>query len=271
MAQAESWLRVALSRFLQRPQCPRLWPHALNRLVATTRAEEFWRAALAAIPPGIRCETSQTGCAIDGSLSRAGPGETRRLLDPRSRSGPTPEQLVPLPSYKSPIPPRRLQLQATAAASLATHDALRAIRSRFHLQSREATPPPTCPQRSKQHNAPHFQLSRWPYATPSAPQVYTGPARFRHHPQPRSAADFRAHSKQPLSPLRRFKSAHVRSRIESPAPPSPTSRPPATQVQFTPPGTDHRRRLADATLCARRSHRRLLRSATSAPSISTRL
>ena len=101
MAQAEVWLRVALNRFANDPNILDLAAQFEQARGNQKRATEFWRAALAAAPPGAKAANLVTGItATPGSSSAAAPGDTKRLLDPRLKSSPTLDQLVPLPSFK---------------------------------------------------------------------------------------------------------------------------------------------------------------------------
>jgi tetratricopeptide (TPR) repeat protein len=105
MAQAEIWLRVALNRFPSDPNVLGLAARFEQARGNNVRAGEFWRAALAAIPPGSAMNSQGTGFDVaTGLSSEPGPGETRRLLDPSLDVHPTAEEIAPLPSYK-PQPP----------------------------------------------------------------------------------------------------------------------------------------------------------------------
>jgi tetratricopeptide (TPR) repeat protein len=132
MAQAEIWLRVALNRFPNDPNILGLAAQFEQARGNNQRASEFWRAALALIPPGSTLQTLGSGLASPPDSWRApGPGESRRLLDPsldpKLDAHPTNEQLAPLPSYKSqtsgppPIattfPPASAQPQISAPSS----------------------------------------------------------------------------------------------------------------------------------------------------------
>ncbi len=98
MAQAEVWLRVALNRFPRDPNILGLAARFEQARGNNKRASEFWRAALAASPSGSNLDS---GLAYPVGSSRApGPGDIKRLLDPRLDAQPSPEQIAPLPSYK---------------------------------------------------------------------------------------------------------------------------------------------------------------------------
>ncbi len=107
LAQTESWLHVALARYADDPQILALAARFEQTRGNSQRAGEFWRAALAAMPPGSNAKrpdayslnsapTSST--SVNPSPAR---GEIRRLLDPRLNSSSSPDQIAPLPSYKS--------------------------------------------------------------------------------------------------------------------------------------------------------------------------
>ncbi len=125
MAQAEVWLRVALSRFSNDPNILGLGARYEQARGNVQRAEEYWRAAVAATPPGASIANLQTGIASTyGANTAPAPGETKRLLNPDLNSQPTPEQVAPLPSFKS---------QSSAQSSIA-------------MPTPSATaPPPTIP------------------------------------------------------------------------------------------------------------------------------
>ncbi len=105
MAQAEIWLRVALNRFPNDPNVLGLAARFEQARGNNVRAGEFWRAALAAIPPGSAMNSQGTGFDVaTGLSSEPGPGETRRLLDPSLDAHPSAEEIAPLPSYKPQTP-----------------------------------------------------------------------------------------------------------------------------------------------------------------------
>jgi len=102
MAQAEGWLRVALAHYPNDPVVLGLAARFEQARGNNERASDFWRAALAAMPPGSSVKSLDYGLGTPGVAARApAPGDTRRLLDPRLDPLPTPQQLAPLPSYKS--------------------------------------------------------------------------------------------------------------------------------------------------------------------------
>ncbi len=105
MAQAEVWLRVALNRFSSDPNILGLAARYEQARGNVERAAEYWRAAVAATPPGASIANLQTGIASAyGANPAPPPGETKRLLNPDLNQPPTPEQLAPLPSFKSQSP-----------------------------------------------------------------------------------------------------------------------------------------------------------------------
>jgi len=110
MAQAEIWLRVALSRFPGDPQILTLAGQFEQARGNSKRAKEFFRAALAAAPQGSTSVSLATGIS-SGSANNPAPtsGQSKRLLDPRLNPQAAPQDLAPLPSFKSAP-------QATAAA-----------------------------------------------------------------------------------------------------------------------------------------------------------
>jgi tetratricopeptide (TPR) repeat protein len=101
-AQSETWLRAALARYPDDPQVLALAARFEQARGNTQRAAEFWRAALAAMPPGSDAKSLGSAPALfTGSNPAPAPGRTKRLLDPHLSSEPTPERLAPLPSYKT--------------------------------------------------------------------------------------------------------------------------------------------------------------------------
>ena len=112
MAQAEAWLRIALGRYPNDPNILGLAARFEQARGNNERASAFWRAAIAAMPPGSSIKSLDYGLVSPpGSYRAPGPGDTRRLLDPRLDPLPTAEKLAPLPSY---------QRQSSAPASAAS-------------------------------------------------------------------------------------------------------------------------------------------------------
>jgi tetratricopeptide (TPR) repeat protein len=100
MAQAETWLRQALARF---PSDPGVLAAAARFELArgnSQRASDFWRASIAAMPPGShvqRLSTEQEYVAGAGLERRTmAPGDLKRLLDPGLQS---PGSTGALPTY----------------------------------------------------------------------------------------------------------------------------------------------------------------------------
>ena len=98
MIQAEAWLRQALAKF----------PHDAGVLAEAARFEQargnaqrsadFWRASLAALPPGSAASRLDAGMGVPGTAGQAAQGDLKQLLDPRNR--PTTGNRVPaLPGY----------------------------------------------------------------------------------------------------------------------------------------------------------------------------
>jgi tetratricopeptide (TPR) repeat protein len=108
MAQAEAWLRIALARYPNDPNILGLAARFEQARGNNERASAFWRAAIAAMPPGSSIRSLDYGLASPpGSYRAPGPGDTRRLLDPRldPHLAPLPgaEKLAPLPSYQPQV------------------------------------------------------------------------------------------------------------------------------------------------------------------------
>ena len=100
LAQAEAWLRQALGRF---PNDPRILGMAGRFEQArgnNQRAADYWRAALAAMPPGSAAEKLDSGPGYPpGSFKAPAPGDLKRLLDPQNDPPQKTDKLPPLPSY----------------------------------------------------------------------------------------------------------------------------------------------------------------------------
>jgi tetratricopeptide (TPR) repeat protein len=100
MPQAETWLRQALARF---PSDPGVLAAAARFELArgnNQRATDFWRASIAAMPPGShvqRLSTEQEFVAgVGGERRTMAPGDLKRLLDPGLQSS---GSTGTLPSY----------------------------------------------------------------------------------------------------------------------------------------------------------------------------
>jgi tetratricopeptide (TPR) repeat protein len=98
MAQAEAWLRQALTRFPSDPQVLGLAARFEQARGNNERAADYWRAALAAMPPDAAVKSLDSGLGYPaGSYAPPAPGDTKRLLDPRHE--PRANGMPPLPAY----------------------------------------------------------------------------------------------------------------------------------------------------------------------------
>ncbi len=99
MAQAEAWLRQAMGKYPQDPQILGLAARFEQARGNNQRAADYWRAALALMPPGSAVKSLDNGLVYPpGSYRAPSAGDTRRLLDPRN--DPLPSDTLPaLPSY----------------------------------------------------------------------------------------------------------------------------------------------------------------------------
>jgi tetratricopeptide (TPR) repeat protein len=98
MAQAETWLRQALSRFPSDPQVLGLAARFEHARGNNERAADYWRAALAVMPPGAAVKSLDSVVGTPGvSYPAPAPGDTKRLLDPRRE--PSENKVPPLPAY----------------------------------------------------------------------------------------------------------------------------------------------------------------------------
>ncbi len=116
MAQAEIWLRAALDRFPADPNVLSLAARFEQARGNKQRAAQFWRAAIAAVPPGSSISNPGDN-ASNPSSPASNHGDIKRLLNPSldpSLNEPTPDQLAPLPSYKSLAPQATLPPLPTA-------------------------------------------------------------------------------------------------------------------------------------------------------------
>jgi len=98
MVQAETWLRQALARFPNDPKVLGLAARFEQARGNNERAADYWRAALATIPPDSAVKSLDSGFGYPaGSFAPSAPGDTKRLLDPRH--DPAANGLPPLPAY----------------------------------------------------------------------------------------------------------------------------------------------------------------------------
>ena len=119
MAQAETWLRAALARYQSDPLILELAARFEQTRGDNARATDFWRAALAALPPGSPLEKLKTGLSLPpGTFVSPQPGDTKRLLNPQIYPLPAPSSsLPPLPSYPQPGPASQAVPASAAPAS----------------------------------------------------------------------------------------------------------------------------------------------------------
>ena len=103
MVQAEAWLRQALARFPNDPKVLGLAARFEQARGNNERAADYWRAALATMPPDSAVKSLDSGLGYPaGTLAPSAPGDTKRLLDPRHE--PMANSLPPLPAYPSASP-----------------------------------------------------------------------------------------------------------------------------------------------------------------------
>ncbi len=201
MAQAEIWLRVALNRFPNDANILSLAAQFEQARGNNQRASEFWRAALAAAPPGSTVKSLDSGLVYPpGSWRTPGPGETKLLLDPRldtPRPGahPTNEELAPLPSYKpqtsapppiSTLPPASRQPQISAPSNNPLPLPFEPSTPAYEPQGQgtaPAAPPLYVPQGAGRNASPTAPV----FVAPSNPRTNSHPARgkrraLRHPP-----------------------------------------------------------------------------------------
>ena len=102
MAQAEAWLRIALGKYPNDPMILGLAARFEQARGNNERAAAFWRAAIAAMPPGSGVKSLDYGLVMPPGTTYHTPssGDTKHLLDPRLDPMPSSDQVAPLPSYK---------------------------------------------------------------------------------------------------------------------------------------------------------------------------
>jgi len=176
MAQAEIWLRAALDRFPSDPNVLSLAARFEQARGNKQRAAQFWRAAIAAAPSGSSI-SNPGGNASYPSGPASNPGDIRRLLNPSldpSLNEPSPDQLAPLPSYKSlsspqaALPPLPSATNATTAFATAPSDNPLPMPFAARDESAEqGTAPPTppvfvSPRDARNTNAPNSQSAALP-------------------------------------------------------------------------------------------------------------
>jgi tetratricopeptide (TPR) repeat protein len=108
MAQAEAWLRIALGKYPNDPIILGLAARFEQARGNNERAAAFWRAAIAAMPPGSSVKSLDYGLVMPPGTTyhTPSPGDTRHLLDPRLDPLPSSDRLAPLPSYKPQTTPQ---------------------------------------------------------------------------------------------------------------------------------------------------------------------
>ncbi|MGD0520657.1 MAG: cellulose synthase subunit BcsC-related outer membrane protein [Terracidiphilus sp.] len=125
MAQAETWLRQALERFPGDPQILGLAARFEQARGNNQRAADFWRAALAAMPPGSDVQSLDNGLVYPpGAYHAPVQGDLKRLLDPRNDPPARTTKEPPLPSYPgtfaphASVPPQNQWLDSPSANPL---------------------------------------------------------------------------------------------------------------------------------------------------------
>jgi len=105
MAQAETWLRIALDRFPSDPAILAVAARFEQARGNNERASDFWRASLAAMPPGSSAHALDNvgiyppqGRGVQRSYA---PGDLKQLLDPANQSAPAAGSQSPLPGYRT--------------------------------------------------------------------------------------------------------------------------------------------------------------------------
>jgi len=141
MAQAETWLRQALARFPNDPQILALAARFEQARGNTARSADFWRASLAAMPPGAAAAKLDSGLVPQGSYAAPRPGDMKRLLDPRNDTSVKVDTLPPLPAYGPNNSVSHTPNAASAAASAPSAAASQAGQTQTRNQIRAPVQP----------------------------------------------------------------------------------------------------------------------------------
>jgi tetratricopeptide (TPR) repeat protein len=186
MAQAEIWLRAALDRFPSDPNVLSLAARFEQARGNKQRAAQFWRAAIAAAPPGSSISNPGDNASNSSGTSTSKPGDIKRLLNPSldpSLNEPSPDQLAPLPSYKSLSSPQAALPPLPAATDTTTAFATAPSNNPLPLpfaardeSAEQGTAPPTppvfvSPRDARNTNTPNSQSA-------SSPTPLTGRAQL---------------------------------------------------------------------------------------------
>ena len=100
MAQAEIWLRQALGLYPSDPQILALAARFEQARGNNQRATDFWRAALAVMPPGAAVQSLETGLVYpSGAYHVPVQGDLKGILDPHNDPPARTIKEPPLPSY----------------------------------------------------------------------------------------------------------------------------------------------------------------------------
>jgi hypothetical protein len=138
MIQAEAWLRQALKKF---PGDPGVLAEAARFEQArgnAQRAADFWRAALAALPPGSAAERLDVGLTTQGGASLPATGDMKHLLDPRNLPANGP-RVPPLPGYR---PNSQMKASAETSSGLSATQPPAGARQNQWLNSPSGDPLP---------------------------------------------------------------------------------------------------------------------------------
>ena len=233
MAQAEAWLRTALARYPNDPiilaQAARFEQARGNK----QRASAFWRAAIAAAPPGSTVKSLDYGLVNPpGTYRTPAPGDTKKLLDPRADPGfaspATPEMLAPLPSYRSQSSTQDYQPASGGASSAQVSSSQSQLTGRMNLPPAEQT----IASVDVATGTVNARLPpQEPTNTPAQTSTSTPPADLRIESEPMDAAAAQAQAQfaaQTDSQLTEGSAAHIHN-----LPNAPVGQPPAVQTSPT--------------------------------------
>ncbi len=103
MVQAEAWLREALDKFPNDPGVLALAARFEQARGNVQRATDYWRAALAVLPPGASTQKLDAKILPQQDIPQPMPGDLKRMLDPHN-DGAASTKIPPLPSYRASQP-----------------------------------------------------------------------------------------------------------------------------------------------------------------------
>ncbi len=174
--QAESWLRTAMSRYPGDPSILTLAARYEQARGDSQRASEYWRAALAAMPPGSTGQDlAQVGVYPPQSASAqrsSAPANLKEMLDPARQAARTAPSPAALPSYHTSLPP---VFNPTEPAEATPEPQTTSAPGPWSLDHSTALPTPAMPVPNQSPvPAPQPALPQ-PTNSPGGVPIYTSP------------------------------------------------------------------------------------------------